>query len=520
MSSVLNDERSREMPTTPPGSGAPSALVRVAGVSKRYGATHALRDVSVDVHQGRSHALVGRNGAGKSTLVKILTGLETPDAGIVEFDGEPAPPVARRRDWAAQVACVHQRSMVVPDLTVLENLMLDRIAQGGGRVHWRRLRREAEELMEVWGLRASLGARARELSVGQRQLLEIARSLRGGGRFIVMDEPTSQLQAKEIEVLFGHMERLKAEGVTFLYISHHLAEIYEVCDDATVLRDGRHVTTAPVGTLGRAELVEAMVGSGSAYVGGDEVPSVTSHDSEPTAPVVLDISGLGLQDAFRDVSLQVRRGERVAVAGIAGCGKVELAATIAGLRKPSSGTVTVDGVRPSPGRVDDAVRKGIGYVPEDRHHNGFCANLSIEENLTASVLGRLSHGGLLDRTRRAELARRLFDELEIKASSPRQPSGELSGGNQQKLALGRALASEPSVLVLVTPTAGIDIAAKELIFEHIRRQDCAVLIVSDDLEELALCDRVLVMFDGEIRTEMGARRSDDRLVSAMEGVGL
>jgi simple sugar transport system ATP-binding protein len=408
--------------------------------------------------------------------------------------------------------------MVVPDLTVLENLMLDRIAQGAGRVPWRALRSEAAEIMDVWGLRASLGARARELTVGERQLLEIARSLRGGSRFIVMDEPTSQLQAKEIEVLFGHMDRLKGEGVTFLYISHHLSELYEVCDDATVLRDGRHITTADVDALSRADLVEAMVGAGSAYT--SHAQAVPGESKEPSGPVVLDVDGLTLDGVFRDVSLQVRRGERVGVAGIAGCGKVELAAVIAGLRRASSGTVAVGGVTPKPGRVDAAVRAGIGYVPEDRHHNGFCANLTIEENLTSAVLPRLSRGGFLQRSRRAEVARQLFDELEVKASSPRQLAGELSGGNQQKLALGRALATEPALLVLSTPTAGIDIAAKELIFDHVRRQECGVLIVSDDLEELALCDRVLVMFDGEIRTEMGARRSDDRLVSAMEGVGL
>lgn len=526
MSSVLNESSRQDSPGTPQGSPAtptPAALVRAAGISRRYGATHALHDVTMSVQPGRSHALVGRNGAGKSTLVKILTGLETPDSGVVEFDGEPAPAVSKRREWAAKVACVHQRSMVVPDLSVLENLMLDRIAQGGAGVSWRRLRREAEEQLGVWGLGVRTSAPARDLSVGERQLLEIARALRGGSRFIVMDEPTSQLQAKEIEALFGHMERLKSQGVTFLYISHHLSEIYEVCEDATVLRDGRHILTRAVETLGRDELVEAMVGS-TAYADRTVRTGTTDDTEGPDAdslePAVLELTGLTLHGAFTDVSLQVRRGERVGVAGIAGCGKVELAATVAGLRKPSSGSVSVNGRTPRPGRVDAAVRAGIGYVPEDRHHNGFCANLTIEENLTSAVLGRLSRGGVLDRSRRAELARRLFDELAIKASSPRQLSGELSGGNQQKLALGRALASDPDVLVLATPTAGIDIAAKELIFEQIRRQECAVLIVSDDLEELALCDRILVMFDGEIRSEMGPRRTDDQVVSAMEGVGL
>jgi simple sugar transport system ATP-binding protein len=491
----------------------------VTRVSKHYGATQALQDVSLDVHQGRSHALVGRNGAGKSTLVKILTGLESPDSGVLEFEGAAAPPTARRRDWARKVACVHQRSMIVPDLSVLENLMLDRIAQGRGRVSWGRLRAEADRLLDAWGLRSPLDTRAGELSVGERQLLEIARSLRGGSRFIVLDEPTSQLQAKEIETLFGHMRRLQEDGVTFLYISHHLSEIYEVCDDATVLRDGRHVLTSPVDALNRDDLVEAMVGRTSAT--GHRVEGRPGGDAaaDPERAVVVEASDLCLEGVFRSVSFKVHRGERVGVAGIAGCGKVELASALAGLVRPTSGSVVVDGRRPRPGRVDDAVRCGLGYVPEDRHHNGFCANLSIEENLTSAVLDRLCRGGIVSRTRRAALARRLFDELEIKAASPSQPSGELSGGNQQKLALGRALASEPAVLVLATPTAGIDVAAKELIFDHIRRQECGVLIVSDDLEELGLCDRVLVMFDGEIRTEMGADRTDDRLVSAMEGVG-
>jgi simple sugar transport system ATP-binding protein len=382
---------------------------------------------------------------------------------------------------------------------------------------------EAEQLLDVWGLRSPLHARAGELSVGERQLLEIARALRGGGRFMVLDEPTSQLQAKEIDTLFGHMRRLQKDGVTFLYISHHLSEIYEVCDEVTVLRDGRHVVTASVEELTRDDLVEAMVGRTSTpdqgAGGSNEVATTVVGAAPPERAAVLEVADLSLDGTFRGVSFTVHRGERVGVAGIAGCGKVELAAVLAGLVRPSSGSVAVDGRRPKPGRVDDAVRSGLGYVPEDRHHNGFCANLSIEENLTGTVLDRLCRGGIVNRARRAALARRLFDELEIKAGSPSQLSGELSGGNQQKLALGRALASDPAVLVLATPTAGIDVAAKELIFDHIRRQECGVLIVSDDLEELRLCDRVLVMFDGEIRNEMGDARTDDRLVSAMEGVG-
>ncbi|MFT3873571.1 MAG: sugar ABC transporter ATP-binding protein [Nocardioides sp.] len=428
-----SDPRSRPAP-----GDSPPALVRVAGVSKRYGATQALRDVSVDVHSGRSHALVGRNGAGKSTLVKILTGLEVPDTGVVEFEGVPAPPIARRREWAGNVACVHQRSMIVPDLSVLENLMLDRIAQGGSRVHWRPMRREAVELMDEWDLRIPLDAPARDLTVGERQLLEIARSLRGGSRFIVMDEPTSQLQAREIEVLFGHMDRLKRDGVTFLYISHHLSEIFEVCDAATVLRDGRHIITTPIETLSRNDLVEAMVGATTLQAGGSPVaPQDTAggvdDEHAPAGPIVLSVEGLTIAGAFRDVTLDVRRGERVGVAGIAGCGKVELAAAIAGLERPDAGNVAVEGRRPAPGRIDAAIREGISYVPEDRHHNGFCANLSIEENLTSTVLPRLSRWGLVSKSRRSQMASRLFEELDIKASSLAQLAGELSGGNQQKL---------------------------------------------------------------------------------------
>ncbi len=519
MTATLDSSSNTHQSPSQSGVGGSVPLIGVTGVGKSYGATSALVDVNLTVEAGRSHAIVGRNGAGKSTLIKILTGLESADTGFVEFSGELAPPLAHREAWSRRVACVHQRSMVVPQLSVLENLMLEAISQGPRTVPWRTLHRQAEMLREQWGLGSSLQTKAMDLSVGERQLLEIARAMRGGNRLILMDEPTAQLQAREIETLFAHIGRLKAEGVTFLYISHHLSEIYEVCDDVSVLRDGRHVITCPVADLPRAQLVDAMVGpqAGKARAA---MPATREAALVLTdAPVVLEVRELA-GEGFADVSLSVRRGEKVGVAGIAGCGKVALASTIAGLRAPTTGTIEATGRRPAPGRVDDAVAHGIGFVPEDRHANGFCANLSIEENLALAVLPRLSGRlGVVSRSRREALARRIMDDLQIKSSAPGQSVGELSGGNQQKVVVGRALAAEPEVLVLTTPTAGIDVAAKDLLFDLIRRLECGVLLVTDDLEELALCDRILIMFDGTVNAELPAGTPDDQLVAAMEGVG-
>ncbi|MFI6348488.1 sugar ABC transporter ATP-binding protein [Streptomyces sp. NPDC050560] len=491
-------------------------LVEATGIVKRYGPTVALADGRITVRAGESHALVGRNGAGKSTLVTVLTGLQAPDAGSVQFGGEGAPPLADRAAWRSRVACVYQYPTVVPELTVAENLFLGR--QPGARqgfFSWRRLRSEAAELLGTWDIRVDPDLRTGDLTVENRQMLEIARALSQGTRFIILDEPTAQLDNREIEGLFERMRRLQDSGVTFLFISHHLQEVYEVCQTVTVLRDARWVTTAPVAELDRHALVEAMAGE-----------TVTREESAARAgvpddaPVLLDVRGLGAA-AYRDIDLAVRRGEVVGLAGSSASGKIELAETLAGLHRPDSGSATIEG-RPLPfGDVTRTLRAGVGWVPRDRHVQGLVTELTIGDNATLSVLDRIGNRGFVATERRRGVAADLIERLDIHAEGPDQPVSDLSGGNAQKVVMARALASDPRVLVLINPTAGVDVRSKESLLQRVdtaREDGTAVVIVSDEIDDLRRCDRVLVLFHGRVTAEHPAGWRDHELIASIEGV--
>ncbi|MFF2850964.1 sugar ABC transporter ATP-binding protein [Streptomyces sp. NPDC058001] len=490
-------------------------LVEATGIVKRYGPTVALQDGRLTVLEGESHALVGRNGAGKSTLVTVLTGLQAPDAGTVHFDGEPAPPLADRDAWRRKVACVYQKPTVVPELTVAENLFINRQPTGrGGLISWRRLRAEAAEVLQTWDVHVDPEARTADLKVEDRQMVEIARALSFGARFIVLDEPTAQLDNKEIGRLFTRMRALQDSGVTFLFISHHLQEVYEVCQTVTVLRDARWITTAPVAELPRGALIEAMAGE-----------TVTEQSTVRTAvpadaPVMLSVEGLA-GDAYAPVDLTVRGGEVVGLAGTSGSGKIELAETLAGLRTPVSGTARIAGDPLPFGDVQAALRAGVGCVPRDRHEQGLVPGMTIGDNTTMSVLGRLGRYGFIGTDRKRSFARELIQRLDIHAEGPHQPVSDLSGGNAQKVVMARALASDPRLLVLINPTAGVDVKSKESLLRRMdsaRDDGTAVLVVSDELDDLRRCDRVLVLFHGEVVAEHAAGWHDHELIASIEGV--
>ncbi|MEU7475269.1 sugar ABC transporter ATP-binding protein [Lentzea sp. NPDC042327] len=479
------------------------------GVTKRFGRTLALDDVGIEVRAGESHALVGRNGAGKSTLVSVLTGMQVPDAGEVAFFGEPAPPVADRAAWRRHVACVYQRSTVVPELSVAENLFINRQDLGGGLISWKRLRREAAELLETYDVAVHPDALVSALTVEQRQLVEIARALSIGSRFVILDEPTAQLDGPAIERLFARMRSLQAKGVTFLFISHHLQEVYEVCQTVTVYRDARHVVTAPVAEMSKPALIEAMTGE----AGGLNVPS--GADRPSSAEAVLTVSALS-GDAFSDVTLSAARGEVIGLAGSASSGKHEFAETVYGLRKPSGGAISVDGTAVRGGDVPSALKAGIGCVPRDRHHQGLVLDLSIAENATLSTAGAF----VWPRAQRAAGATAIAS-YDVKAAGPDQPVSDLSGGNQQKVVMARALAGDPAVLVLINPTAGVDVKSKESLLGVVdaqARRGKAAIVVSDELDDLRVCDRVLVMFHGRVVREFARGWRDQELISAIEGM--
>ena len=504
-----------------PDAAAPSAspVAETIGVSKRFGASQALDDVSLVIPAGDSRALVGRNGAGKSTLVAVLTGLLAPDAGQVRLAGEGAPGLADRQSWRERVACVYQKSTVIPTLTVAENLFLNAHPTfAGGLVAWPALRRQAERVLEDWGLEVDVELDAARLTVEQRQIVEIARALLQGTRFIILDEPTAQLEGREVARLFERIVRLQEGGVTFLYISHHLEEIYEVCRSVTVLRDGRVVANAPLATMPKERVVAAMVGDAVRAVGG---PNRRSRPPTAGRVACLEVRGLCIEGAAADLSFEVAAGETVGLAGLAGSGKEQVGEAIAGLVTPSAGEIRVVGTPLRPGLVIDACRKGVGYVPRDRHRRGIVPQLSLAENLTLTIVERLGPAGLVRPAERDRQAGRLVRSLEIVAASTEQPIAELSGGNQQKAMMGRALASEPKVLVVAHPTQGVDVASKEALFgilEQARTAGTGVLIVSDDLDELVGCDRVLVIFRGRLVAEFGAGWRDHDLVAAIEGV--
>ena len=488
-------------------------------VSKSFGRTKALQEVSLSVLPGECHALVGRNGAGKSTLVGVLTGLLRPDGGSVRLYGAAAPGLADRTAWQARVACVYQRSMVVPALSIGENIFLNR--SEGSLVRWRGLRRQARRLMLDWGFDLDVDQPATELSVEQRQVVEIARALAIGARFLILDEPTASLESHAIERLFERVRRLKASGVAILYISHHLEEVYEICDRATVLRDGKRIVTAPVRELDHERLVGAMVGSELARTVEEHTPAVVLERG-----LRLSIRGLSVETPLGSVSnasLDVNAGECVGLFGLRGSGTTAIADAVAGLVKPSAGTIELDGKPLRAGKVDAALRRGVGYVPEDRHARGFVPTLGVVENLTLPILERLCRWGVVSSAHRRDAAETLSARLQIVSSSGEQPLAELSGGNQQKVVVGRALASRPSLLVVISPTVGVDVASKEAllgIVDTARLQGTAVLLVSDDLDELRICTRVLVVRRGVIVKELLEPPWDrHELIAAAEGLG-
>ncbi|MFB9305537.1 sugar ABC transporter ATP-binding protein [Kibdelosporangium philippinense] len=503
------------MSSVTPAAASTELAAAARNITKRYGKTVALNDVGIEIRDGESHALVGRNGAGKSTLVSILTGLQAPDSGEVSFYGKPSPALSDREGWRHNVACVYQKSTIMPALSVAENLFINR--QGKGLISWSKLRKQAAELLEPFDVKVDVTTPASDLTVEQRQLVEIARALSVGAKFIILDEPTAQLDGPAIERLFERLRALQDSGITFMFISHHLEEIYEVCQTVTVFRDAKHILTAPVAELGRAELVDAMTGE----PGGLSVPGAADRPTiGDKSTVALKLSGLS-GDSFDSINLEVRRGEVIGLAGSASSGKHQLAETIYGLRKAATGTVEVDGKAVKSGSVVDALRHGVGCVPRDRHHEGLVPSLSIAENATLTVMGRLGPGGLVPPKQLAEKGREAIKSYDIVASGGEQPVSDLSGGNQQKVVIARALANDPKVLVLINPTAGVDVKSKESLLgvvDRVARTGTAAIVVSDELDDMRVCDRVLVMFHGEVAHEFGRDWTEQDLVAAIEGV--
>jgi simple sugar transport system ATP-binding protein len=512
--------------------------VEAAGIHKRFGSTHALRGVDLSLLPGHCLGLVGRNGAGKSTLVSILSGILTPDAGQVRFDGQPAP--QDTTVWRGRIATVFQHSMVVPSLTVAENVFLGRQPGRGGLVDWRAMRARTRSVMAEWGFDVNASAPCGSLTVEQRQIVEIVRALAGGTRCLLLDEPTAALERGAVQRLFERIRQLRESGVAILYISHHLEEVFEICTEVAVLRDGELVLSAPLAGLAKDDLVTAMVGqihhSERAVATPNPTPAASPVAARVPLPAgtadashvaALTVAGITLDSpgtSLRGVSLTVLPGERVGVTGLRGSGATTLARIVAGAVAPDAGTVRLGERVLRPGDRAGALRAGVGYIPEDRQADGFVPGLGVAENITMSIVDRLARFGLVSPRRREAEAAPLARRLSLVSAGLGQPVGELSGGNQQKVTVARALARDPKLIVAITPTRGVDVASKELLLGELDRAASAagasLLLATDELDDLVICDRVVVLVRGEIFTEFTEPPFDrEQLIAATEGLG-
>jgi ribose transport system ATP-binding protein len=483
------------MPYDAAASGTDEVL-RLAGIRKRYGATVALDGVDLVVRRGEVHAVLGENGAGKSTLMGVLAGDGRPDEGAMALDGvayAPESPLAARRRG---VALIHQELSLCPHLTVAENVLLGvEEARHGWIARERSLARARALLEELPHPDITPERRLGDLSLPARQIVEICRALAADARIVLMDEPTSCLQGADVERLFALVRRLVARGIAVVYISHFLEEVRRIADRYTVLRDGRSVGSGPLAEASDERLIAQMVGRTTSEI-------YPARRQRPGTRVVLSVRGLASPPRLQSASFDLRRGEILGVAGLMGSGRTELVRALFGLERPTAGTMELHGRDAAPRRATAAhrVREGVGYLSEDRKGDGLALPLSITDNLCATRPLAVARWGVLDLRRRAQEARRWIRELRMRAASPQQSVRALSGGNQQKVVIGRLLHQEATVLLLDEPTRGIDIGSKVDVYDVIVRQadaGSAVLLISSYLPELfGLCDRLAVMHRG------------------------
>ena len=485
-------------------------------LSKRFPGVQALDDVSFTVERGSCHALMGENGAGKSTLGKILAGVYSADSGEIRLDGQvihPANPLAARR---LGLAMVHQELAFCPNLTVAENLCLGDLPRRAGWVQRGRLRDRARAMLREIEAEIDVDQPISRLSTGQEQLVQIAAALGTDARIIVMDEPTSSLSAHESEHLFKLLGQLKARGLTVIYVSHRLEEIFRLADAVTVLRDGRHVATEKISATTPERLIHQMVGR-------EVKPHAPEHRGRPLGEELLRVEKLSSPGKFRGVSFTLRAGEVLGFAGLIGAGRSEVAQAIFGLDPAATGKVFVRGRELPRGSVSAALAAGIGLLPEDRKRLGLVLSMNCRENTSLAALPRLVRGGFVRRGAERALAQRYVERLRVKTPSLEAPIAGLSGGNQQKIALAKWLARECGILIVDEPTRGVDVGAKAEIHQLLDQLACqglALLLISSELPEVMnLSRRILVLRAGAVMGELPhAEFSQPKLMRLMSGL--
>jgi ABC-type sugar transport system ATPase subunit len=494
----------------------PHPAVAFERVTKRFPGALALEDVSFAIAAGSCHALCGENGAGKSTLGKILAGIHRRDAGRVMVFGNPVDFHGPEQALAAGIGIVHQELAFCENLSVAENLCLGSLPSRGVFLTRRAMWRRAEEMLAATGSSIDVRRTVRELTIGQQQVVQIAAAIGGGARVIVFDEPTSSLSEHEAGKLYGLIDRLRAQGVTAIYVSHRMDEIFRLCDTVTVLRDGRHVATTPIASVDRQSLVQMMIGRRLEEY-------FPAHVQATPGEELLRVRHLSSPAGFRDVSFTLRAGEVLGFAGLVGAGRSEIAHALFGLDEGATGEIHVSG---RPARIrnpGEAMTLGIGLVPEDRKRQGLVLSMNAGSNTTLATLPSLARFSFVRHRAERALARTYFDRLRVRASGPEAPTAGLSGGNQQKLVLAKWLAARCRILILDEPTRGVDVGAKaeiHALVDELAAQGSGVILISSELPEvLNLSTRIVVLREGRIVGELPRdRATQDAVMRLMAGV--
>ena len=473
-------------------------IISLKNVHKSFGGVSVLNGVDFDLQKGSVHALVGQNGAGKSTMMKILTGVYTCDSGAIYIDGSKVKMNSYSDAVSHGISLIFQELSLIPTLTVAENIFLNREILEGPFLDKKSMERKAHELLQSLDIDVDVHSRVEDLDVGVCQMIEIAKALSVNAKVLILDEPTASLSEKETAHLFTLINSLKQRGVSMIYISHRMAEIFKICDTITVLRNGSIVTTKPTRDYSLTGLIEDMIGRKTA--------ALTTADEELaskcTGRPLMTVEHLNCGSRLKDVSFELREGEVLGLAGLMGSGRTEVVESLFGLNKDASGQVTINGQPYEIKDVRHAIDSGLALIPEDRRREGLVLMHSVEENLIVPIFDKLKRGLLLESKKVADIAERSISDMAIKTHSRKTPAFNLSGGNQQKIVVGKWLNSAPSVLLLDEPTAGVDVGSKREIIDKVRdfvgENRAALFISSDILELISACDRFIVFYDGKV----------------------
>ena len=485
-------------------------ILTLKNITKEFPGVKALDDVTINIERGTIHGLVGENGAGKSTLIKVLAGIYQPNKGEIILDGKPCrfnSPIEARR---AGISVVHQEIKLAEPLSVAENMFLGNVQLKNGLVDWKGMRRRAREIVEDLGMDIDINAQVSSLTVAKKQIVEIMHAINNNSRILIMDEPSAVLTDRELEVMFRIVKQLRDEGITIIYISHRLDEIFGLCSNVSVLRDGCHIDTIPVASVDRQGLINMMVGREM----GQEYPKEVCN----VGGTILEVKNLS-RGILQDISFEVKSGEVFGISGLVGAGRTELARAILGIDKPESGEVYVRGKKVHYRTFADAIRDGLGLIPEDRKLQGLVQIMSVKRNTTLVNMKRVLRAGVISSSLEEKLSKEYADKLHVVTPSMETEVQYLSGGNQQKVVIAKWLFQNSEILFLDEPTRGIDVGAKAEIYRLINRmakEGKTIIMISSEMPELlGMCDRIMVMHEGHKMGELNAAEATQAKIMAL-----